>query len=323
MDSTIARQLATDAATDNMGIGPCPRARDDLMIGFSFSLWPDSSPGRCNEWIARSMRTDLARCSPHVQPWVGVQWEIFDALEDLNTFSFVAARFVPEHAVAGPACFYQSDIRDGAGLVELLREGKFAAVRKLAESLKIPLDAPQTPPDVAQLCAALNGIIDERNLFEAFDGLVELTDLDRRVERPELSFLGIEKRRLPTKGFYPKGLRRFQARRVNRLLIEAIVPESILARGEYLDAGQVARYVLGTLEVAAIRTVWLYAHPYHRDWCKQKTLVALRERGWPGGDDDLQFGDDAADWDATHTWDADSAQVWCRSRENWETYSRL
>ena len=316
-----ARQLAAEATTDNVGVGPRPGG--DLMIGFSFSLWPDSSPGRCNEWIAKSMRADLARCSPRVQPWVGVQWEIFDALEDLNTFSFVAARFVPERAIAGPACFYRSDIRDGSGFVDLLREGKFPAVRRLAESLKPTLDASQGPPDSAQLCAALNRIIDDRWLFEAFDGLVELTDLDRRVERPELSFLGTEKRRLPTKGFYPKGLRKFQARRVNRLLIEAIVPEGILARGEYLDADQVARHVLGTLDVPSIRAVWLYAHPHHRDRCKQRTLVALRDRGWTGGDDDLQFGDDAGDWDATHSWDADSAQVWCRSRENWEAYSRL
>ena len=315
-----ARQLATEATTDHVGVGP--RSGGDLMIGFSFSLWPDSSPGRCNEWIAKSMRADLARVSSRLLPWVGVQWEIFDALEDLNTFSFVAAQFVPERAIAGPARFYRSDIRDGAGLIELLRDAKFPAVRRLAESLQITLDA-QTPPDSAQLCAALNHIIDDRWLFEAFDGLVELADLDRRVERPELSFLGTEKRRLPTRGFYPKGLRKFQARRINRLLIEAIVPERILARGEYLDAGQVARHVLGTLDVPLIRSVWVYAHPHHRDWCKQKTLVALRERGWTGSDDDLQFGDDAADWDAVHTWDADSAQVWCRSRENWDAYSRL
>jgi hypothetical protein len=315
-----ARQLATEATTDNVGVGP--RSQNDLMIGFSFSVWPDSSPGRCNEWIAKSMRGDLARSSAGSHPWVGVQWEIFDALEDLNTFSFAAARFVPERAIAGPPCFYPSDIRDGAGFVDLLREGKLPAVRTLAESLKTTLDA-QTPPDSAELCAGLNRLIDDRQLFEAFDGLVELTDLDRRVERPELSFLGTEKRRLPTRGLYPKGLRKFQARRVNRLLIEAIVPEGILARGGYLDAGQVARHVLGTLDVPLIRSVWVYAHPCHRDWCRQETLVALRERGWTGGDDSLQFGDDAANWDATHTWDADSAQVWCRSQKNWEAYSRL
>ena len=57
------------------------------------TLWPDSSPGRCNEWIAKSMRADLARVSAHSQPWVGLQWEIYDALADLNTFSFVAAQF--------------------------------------------------------------------------------------------------------------------------------------------------------------------------------------------------------------------------------------
>jgi len=314
-----ARDVATEASTGGVGVGP--RSRGDLMIGFSFSVWPDSSPGRCNEWIAKSMRADLAQVVPGSQPWVGVQWEVYDALADLNTFRLVAAQFVPEHAIAGPACFYRADIRDDRGLLELLRDGRFPAVRRLAEALKIALDT-QPAPDSGHLCAALNGIVDDRWLFEAFDRLVELADLDRRLESPELSFLGTEKRRLPTKGLYPQGLRRFQARRVNRLLIEAIVPEQILARGEYLDTGQVARHVLGTLDVSLIRAVWVYAHPHHRDRCRQTTLTALRERGWTGNDDDLQFGGDA-DWDATHMWDADSAQVWCRSRENWEAYSRL
>ena len=227
--SMTARELATEATTGNVGAGP--RSRGDLLIGFSFSLWPDSSPGRCNELIAKSMRADLARVSARSQPWVGVQWEIFDALADLNTTSFAAAQFVPERAIAGPSCFYRADIRDGAGLIELLRDGRFPAVRRLAESLAIALDA-EPPPDALQLCAALNRILDDRWLFETFDGFVELADLDRRVERPELGFLGTEKRRLPTRGLYPNGLRKFQARRINRLLIEAIVPERILARGE-------------------------------------------------------------------------------------------
>ena len=315
-----ARELATAATAGN--VGAAPRSRGDLLIGFSFSLWPDSSPGRCNELIAKSMRADLARVSARSQPWVGVQWEIFDALADLNTTSFNAAQFVPDRAIAGPSCFYRADIRDGAGLIELLRDGRFPAVRRLAESLAITRDA-EPPPDALQLCAALNRILDDRWLFETFDGLVELADLDRRVERPELGFLGTEKRRLPTRGLYPNGLRKFQARRINRLLIEAMVPEPILARGEYIDAGQVARHVLGTLDVSLIRSVWVYAHPHHRDWCRQQTLTALRERGWTGSDDDSQFGGDTADWDAIHTWDADSAQVWCRSRENWDAYARL
>ena len=256
-----ARELATDVTTGRLGLGP--RSRGDLMIGFSFSVWPDSSPGRCNDWIARSMRADLAQVGPHSRPWVGVQWEIYDALADLNTLSLAAAQFVPEHAIAGPACFYRADIRDGRGLMELLRDGRFPAVRRLAESLKIGPD-PQTPPDSAQLCAALNDIIDDRWLFDAFDGLVELADLDRRIDRPELSFLGTEKRKLPTKGLYPNGLRKFQARRVNRQLIEAIVPERILARNECLDTGQVARHVLGTLDVSSIGTVWVYASPPSR-----------------------------------------------------------
>jgi hypothetical protein len=315
-----AREPVTAAIVGNVGMGP--QSRGDLLIGFSFSIWPDSSPGRCNELIAKSMRADLARVSRGSEPWVGVQWEIFDALADLNTTSFVAARFVPECAIAGPSRFHPVDIRDPAGLIELLRDSRFPAVRRLAESLPLPLDA-EPRPDTAELCAALNRIVDDRWLFETFDGLVELADLDRRVERPALGFLGTEKRRLPTRGLYSNGLRKFQARRINRLLVEAIVPERILARSEYLDAGQVARQVLGTLDVSLIQSVWVYAHPHHRDWCRQQALAALRERGWTGSDDDLQFGGDTADWDAIHTWDADSAQVWCRSRENWDVYSRL
>ena len=151
-----ARELATEALAGNVGAGP--RSRGDLMIGFSFSLWPDSSPGRCNEWIARSMRADLARVSARSQPWVGVQWEIYDALADLNTFSFVAAQFVPERAIAGPACFYRSDIRDGAGLMALLRDRQIPGGPPAG---RIPEDHPvmrRRLPDPAQLCAALNRI---------------------------------------------------------------------------------------------------------------------------------------------------------------------
>ncbi|MEO8259169.1 MAG: hypothetical protein ABI868_17620 [Acidobacteriota bacterium] len=312
-------KLATEAATGNSWSRP---ARGDLVIGFSFSLWPDSSPGRCNELIAKSIRADLARASSHSLPWVGLQWEIYDALAELNTTGFVAAQFVPARAVAGPDGFQPADIRDAGGLIDLLRDGRFPAVRRLADALTIPreTDSASAP---ASLCAAFNGILDDRWLFEAFDGLVDLADLDRRVDRPELGCLGTEKRRLPTRGLYPNGLRTFQARRVNRLLIEAIVPVRLLARGEYLDAGRVARHVLGTLDVSSIGAVCVYAHPHHRDRCRQQTLTALRERGWTGRDDDAGFGGEPADWDDLHTWDADSAQVWCRSRDNWDAYSRL
>lgn len=254
-----------------------------------------------------------------MRPLVGLQWEVFDALEDLNTYGFTAIQAMTQSMVVSPHVFDLSDVRDGVALLEFLREAKLPAVARLAKIMGGIVDS---TPDRADICAVLNDLLNDRRLFDQFDGLVELSDLDRSVERPELSFLGTEKRRLPTKGLYPNGLRRFQARRVNRLLMEAIVPERLLARRHDLNENDVVDHMLDRTDVSSLRSVTIYAHPDHRSVCLAATLDGLRQRGWEGTESRIEFGGEV-EWDPNHAWDGDSAQVWCRSPENWHVYQQL
>lgn len=56
-----------------------------LLVGFAYSLMPDGSPGSYNQKIAKSMKEDMVMVNRKPEgegPWVGMQWEIFDALEE-------------------------------------------------------------------------------------------------------------------------------------------------------------------------------------------------------------------------------------------------
>jgi hypothetical protein len=154
-------------------------------------------------------------------------------------------------------------------------------------------------------------------------GLVELNDLRRWTDppkaRPKLEFLGLEKRRLPDPDDYPHGLRRFQAHRVNRLIVEAVLPERVLARGEYLGVGGVIDHGLSRMPVDEIGRVVVFGHPHHQEWCRSQTLAALRARGWDGTEEDVTLGGPGP-WSLESLWDLRSAQIWCRTLENWNAY---
>jgi hypothetical protein len=293
-----------------------------LFIGYSFTLTSDGSPGRCNERMAKAIKQDLLS-SPAGDHCVGLQWEIFDALEDLNDHSFSASEQVPVKFVAGPPLFQPSDLRDTVKFVAMLRSPKLPAQAALGNRLRDALRLNSVSgPDAAMICAALNQFIEDRMAFEAFCGLADVLDLDRSVQRPELGPLGIEKRRIPDASKYPKGLRRFQAMRINRQIIETLISSDALAKGIYMNVKQVADHVLDAIDVSKIRDVRVYGHPEHRDWCKKKTLEAMQQRGWSGSSDQIDFGANDA-WEAVDAWDPDSAQVWCRSAGNWKAYAAL
>ena len=78
------------------------------MIGFSYSLGTDGAPGEYNKTIPDLMARDyadaIASCVTN-PPWVGMQWEIWDAL-DGNQFQDT----VPELRVAAPPRFTEKDI---------------------------------------------------------------------------------------------------------------------------------------------------------------------------------------------------------------------
>ena len=278
--------------------------RRPLFIGFSYAIREDGSPGNCNREIARRISQELVDATP----FVVLQWEIFDALSEA---------LVPEPEIVAPPAFEAAQILDLPDILRRLREGSRAAERILGRHLS------SADTDESTLAQSLNAMLEDRRLYESFVGFVELNDLRRWSDppksRPKLEFLGLEKRRLPDPAEYPHGLRRFQARRVNRLIIEAILPERVLARGEYLGVGGVIEYGLRKVAVSDIGRVVVFGHPHHQEWCRSQTLAGLRARGWPGADEDVALGGPGP-WSPESLWDVRSAQVWCRTEENWNAY---
>lgn len=130
-------------------------------------------------------------------------------------------------------------------------------------------------------------------------------------------------------------LRRFQSIRVNRLLMEEIIPEKLLAvssmrqwehrllkRGAYMNVADVAANLLGEIRKRGLGNdlrLVVFGHPEHRRWCVRETARIARDMG-------LAVQEVTADdepWSPAECWDAASAQVWCRSPENWRYYQTM
>ncbi|MCP4124983.1 MAG: hypothetical protein GY751_24845 [Bacteroidetes bacterium] len=294
-------------------------AQRTLLLGFSYSLTPDGSPGSDNEIIARSIRAALRKTAQHgTLPWTGVQWEIFDAIADHDqTDTFQVASLIPESRVAAPPRFDADEIAF-EDFTQLLLVGATKACRMLREKLSVLgcTNLASADLDVEKLSDHLNQLQDDRNDFRAYDGMLELHDL-HRMDRGSV---GTEKRTLPQGHAYPNGLRRFQSHRVNRLIIEAICPNrKILKGGKYLSTKGVLDILLPqvTQDRAEIEYVLVYGNPRHSPRCKWQTEENLSGRGLAvSAVYDIHEGQD---W----PWDPSTAQVWCRSLDNWTDHENM
>src|SRR5215210_5820230 len=55
-----------------------------LVLGFAFSLTPEGLPGSYNDRIAEQLKEIISIARNHEtssRSWIGMQWEIFDAIE--------------------------------------------------------------------------------------------------------------------------------------------------------------------------------------------------------------------------------------------------
>lgn len=293
-------------------------AQQTLLLGFSYSLTVDGSPGSYNEIIAQSIRSSLQKAAQHGKfPWTGMQWEIFDAIVDHDQVdNFKVAPHIPESRIASPPKFKPNEISLPA-FAEHLLAGATKACRNLHTSLS-SLGCPHLTTDLnAEIFVEyLNLILDDRNNFGAYDGLLELHDL----HRSDLGAVGTEKRNVPEPIAYPNGLRKFQAIRINRLIIEAICPNrEILQGGKYLSTKGVLDLLLpqAIQDCSEIKYVFVYGHPHHSPRCKWQTQQSLLEYN-------LNFPEvydihQGQDW----PWDGSTAQVWCRSLDNWTDYESM
>jgi len=253
-------------------------------------------------------------------PWTGIQWEIYDAIvEHDESDSFKAAQLIPKSHIAAPPNFEPAEIKNLSAFVDLLKSGPTKAARELYDQLETQgcnLSSPML--DATKLALDLNRLLDDQSSFRRYHSTVELYDF----HRIQLGAIGTEKRTLPEINAYPKGLRELQAKRINRLIIESVCPDgSVLKRGEYLSTQGVLNLLLSQVKQDGreIQYVFVYGHPQHSPRCRNQTIQSLKTHGWALPESYVYDVHEGQDW----PWDLTTAQVWCRSLENWQDYERM
>lgn len=299
--------------------------RNTLLIGFAYSLTPDGSPGRYNRALAESIKNDID--SGMDDAWIGMQWEIYDALEELyaERGESVPADIVPLSLVATPPPFSSSEIGDPNKFVAFINRSETAPVTALRHKLVNVITsvghtdlqnirAPNGEILKEMVAAYLNAMLHDPFFYQSFAEEVKLQPLVRQAKDREWR----EERVMPTGDDYPNGLRRFQRQRVNRLIIEAIIPKDILKRGGYLSTRGVLDQIIPGIGRAGrdVTTVRVYGHPAHRPRCRRQFLEYVWNKGWPLSSDQVTFGH------MNEFWDPNTAQEWCRSRDAWNQYEK-
>lgn len=315
-----------------------------MLVGFSYSLRSDGAPGSYNEELARLMANDYdILVANQIPVWVALQWEIADALE------VIAPSVVPQEShVAAPLDLKPGDFLQPETIAELLTRRPTRGVEILWERVRHEQISQGHEPDpdltATQFAACFNRIIRDRVFYTSFyeqeDGTgvtrVELHDL----YRARLGSVGVEKRRLPDSAG-PLG--RYHARRVNRLILEAVLTSDkpIIQEMKYLSTQDGINQYLNQFAVEypgresrPPTHVVIYGHPEHRGRCRRQFLAAAFAAGWEfdpkrvlQGGSGATIGQHARNillgsWTAP-LWDGTTAQLWCRSKRNWEDYEAM
>ena len=323
-DTPTAHQWATESHIDV----------NTLMIGFSFSMETDGSFGKYNDWIAHKMLTDIQ--AGKEPPWVAIQWEIYDALE--SAAPDVAAR-IPLSHVSAPPPFTMKDVGAPAELKKWLvadYDGTWpgGALHKALKRASDSLFRPRNDGDEevrGWLVAALNGFLGDDECWRQCAG-VQLRGLVRTVG----GRLWMEERVIPRPD---SKLGRFQRRRVNRLLVDALCPPGLVSPMSYVSTQTVLDDLLGLAwaEGQRLDRVRVYGDPVHVDRCAKQFLRAAWQRCWPLRQGDVSVvmvrrADDTgpdtwsvearADWELDPAnWRPETAQEWCRNLANWNAYN--
>lgn len=244
---------------------------DSVYIGFAFGIRPDSSPGPCNELMARQIDAAIQ----HPPGLLCVQSETSDAMVDQG---LPAAAWQPQ-VIASLKLIGVDDIPDPNALAPYLSITGNPGITELRNSLAC-WNTIETEANTARkqqlLVDALNSLLEQPDLYRRFAGIVVLPNLKR--SKP----CGVEERILPASG--PGGranLSRFQALRVNRLIMESIVPElassdsgtgiTLLRRMSYVNTEDVARKATSVADPRSLKVITVFAQPEHKLWCFAKT----------------------------------------------------
>jgi len=295
-----------------------------LLIGFSFSLNKDGSPGSYNQKITSKIIEDIncIKCGNKGNPWIGIQWEIYDALNILKDNSDFDMSLFPSSHVAPPPSFKTDEIKLDKlkGLLSMSDEDDNSDLNILRENIEKIMKEVDENSSIKNLtnhnvASYFNRLLTEKKFFKDFYGKVVL----KHLYRPERGPLAVEYRMMPDISEYNNGLRTYQTKRVNRLIIEAICGE-IITTGEYLNTAGVLKLLLpkALAERPEISHIYIYAHPKHSHRCRRTLIEIAWELGF-----DVQFEYvyercEGEEW----KWESDTAQVWCRSEDNWNIYNK-
>lgn len=330
-------------------------SRHSLVLGFAYSLTPEGSPGIYNEQIADQLKTVILSAGKQAEvdrPWIGMQWEIFDALEiGWNDQGIELLDIVPLSHVGSPPFFLEDDVLEPKAIVSQL---KMCYEDLLKQKAGQKLTKPSTHAgrmlagEVAQLVKQVGYQADQQGdtaIFDAamFDAIKLVQYFNRLLKDPcfhqdfyddddqailelhdlyrtNVGSVGVEKRQLPKKD---QVLRRFQKVRVNRFIIEAIFPDDrVLKRGKYLSTRGVLDQVTRVIEEEGgrdIKYALVYGHPEHSPRCRRQLIEAAWAAGWNLEPDRVYDVHKGQKW----PWDPTTAQMWCRSKKNWDDYERM
>ncbi|MFT4728838.1 MAG: hypothetical protein ACI9UN_003351 [Granulosicoccus sp.] len=279
----------------------------DLIIGFSFSLMPDGAAGSYNTGLAEQLAVVLESRKATLEdiPVVALQWEIADALSELYPKLTEQLTKLERLIIVKPPKFLKEGV--DLDLFEKWLKVPSANYKNVLEHC-LELAAGET------ILEKLNSLLDDAAFYEKFEGL-QLANL----VRPKLGDLFTEARILPHSKYYPNGLREHQRIRINRLIVEAIVEdEKIVQRGQYLSTRGVLESVLDSCHAKdyAFGSVKVIAHSLHRPRCMEQLAQILRAKN-------LSVLMQEEVMSNFLPWDTSGAQVWCRSRDNWEAYEEV
>lgn len=263
-----------------------------IYVGFAFSMNKDSSPGDYNRDIAKCMLDSWdsekgpGEDSDKDKPiWIGVQWELYDALEE-RRLGFARAN-IPEEHVAGPPLFRKEDLAGErvALLRHLLRDTELPEPqRTVMELLRTEISniLSRMPPHDGkerqilfpdQLAALLNRVVLEgkflKNVIDAA--------LNPKPKLDETKFAGWkEERTLPEPG---NEMGRFQSRRLSRIIIDWLFKEETdgAMKAAYLNTVQVCVRLFEQVatEGVTIDSVKVFGFPEHGPRCTANVLQTL------------------------------------------------
>lgn len=286
----------------------------ELVIGYSFGISPTSAPGLLNERIAQHIAQDSK--VTNTSRFVGVQWEIEDALR----------RIAPNSSrdfVVAPVIFQEEEIKGFLAKKNLdLNQFKNSVLGD--ETLKnviASISLHQNPEDIFafenRTVSYLNRLLHDTTLFREFSSL-KLPPLTKNKNGRRWE----EIRTIPGPSSPDLGM--YQAQRLNRLILESIVP--VFPTTKYVGTLDVADAVLANVwrQGLTIAHINIYGHPAHVGRCRLQTL----ETAWKLGlrlnlsqVDVVPCG--KLDLEDPETWDPDNAQEWIRSWDNWQSHEGL